>query len=104
MKMFKGCFSALIITMVSAFANASVVTDIVNPHYELSQAPIDLGVQSDNVNSFELTAAHSEAFQVNDSEVIKQERSIEPAFMLKTSFGEQLIIVSEVGWRRSYNL
>jgi hypothetical protein len=103
MKMFKGCFSALIITMVSAFANASVITDIVNPHYELSQAPVDLGVQSDNVNSFELTAAHSEAFQVNHSEVIKQERSIEPA-LLKTSFGEQLVIVSEVGWRRSYNL
>jgi hypothetical protein len=104
MKMFKGCFIALIIAMVSAFATASEIIDIVAPQYELSQAPIDLSVQSDNVNSFELVEANSEAFQVNQSEAIKQERSIEPAFVLKTSFGEQLIIVSEVGWRRSYNL
>jgi hypothetical protein len=104
MKMFKGCLIALIITMVSAFANASVISDIVSPHYELSQEAIDLGVQSDNVNSFELVEAHSEAFQVNNSEVIKQERSTQPAFVLKTSFSDQLIYVSEVGWRRSYNL
>jgi hypothetical protein len=104
MKMFKGCFIALIITMASAFANASVISDIVSPHYELSQAPIDLGVQSDNVNSFELVEAHSEAFKVKNSEVIKQERSTQPAFVLKTSFSDQLVFVSEVGWLRSYNL
>jgi hypothetical protein len=104
MKMFKGCFIALIITMVSAFATASEIIDIVSPQYELSQASVDLGVQSDSVNSFELLAAHNEAFKVDDSEVIKQERSIEPAFVLKTSFSDQLVTISEVGWQRSYNL
>jgi hypothetical protein len=105
MKMFKGCFTALIIAMVSAFANASVITDIVSPHYELSQEPSDLGVQSDNVNSFELVEAHSEAsFQVEHSEAIRLSRFIEPAFALKPSVNGHLVIVSEVGWRRSYNL
>jgi hypothetical protein len=104
--MFKKRFvmAALIAFAFSAFANASEITDIVSPQYELSQAPVDLGVQSDSVNSFELLAAHNEAFKVDDSEVIKQERSIEPAFVLKTSFSDQLVTISEVGWQRSYNL
>jgi hypothetical protein len=101
-KSFRGCFVGLAIAMLSAFANASVITDIVAPQYELSQSPIDLGVQSDNVNSFELKEAHSEAFQVNHSEVIKQERSITEQFLLVDSQRDQLVNFNEVGWRRSY--
>jgi methionine-rich copper-binding protein CopC len=100
MKMFKGCFIALIITTISAFAHASVNTATVEAQYELSQAPVDLGVQSDSVNSFELTTAHSEAaLQVNRSEVIKLERSITEQFLLVDSQSDQLVIVNEVGWR-----
>jgi hypothetical protein len=104
MKMLKGCFVALAIAMLSAFANASVITDILAPQFALSQAPIDLGVQPLNVNSFELTKSTSEAFQVDKSEAIKLSRFIEPAFALKPSVNGHLVIVSEVGWRTSYNL
>jgi methionine-rich copper-binding protein CopC len=99
MKMFKGCFIALIITTISAFAHASVNTATVEAQYELSQAPVDLGVQSDNVISFELKEAYSEAFQVNRSEAIKLERSITEQFLLVDSQSDQLVIVNEVGWR-----
>ncbi|AGH44502.1 hypothetical protein [Paraglaciecola psychrophila] len=99
--MFKAKFvlAALVAIAFSAFANASVNTATVEAQYELSQAPVDLGVQSDNVNSFELTAAYNEAFQVNRSEVIKLERSITEQFLLVDSQSDQLVIVNEVGWR-----
>jgi methionine-rich copper-binding protein CopC len=102
MKMFKGCFIALIITMVSAFAHASVNTATVEAQYELSQAPVDLGVQSANDISFEVRATHSEAFQVEKSEAIKPQRSITEQFLLVDSKRDQLIVVNEVGWQSSY--
>jgi methionine-rich copper-binding protein CopC len=99
MKMFKGCFIALIITMVSAFAHASVNTATVEAQYELSQAPSDLGVQSANDISFEVRATHSEAFQVEKSEAIKTERSPTDQILLVDFQSDQLVIVNEVGWR-----
>jgi hypothetical protein len=102
MKMFNGVFIALIITSVSALANASVITAPVEAQYELSQAPSDLGVQSENDISFGLTQVHSEAFQVENSEVSKQERSTTAQFLLVDSQIDQVFIVNEVGWRSSY--
>ena len=93
------------ILALSAFAVASESTALAEVQYELSQAPSDLVVQSAHVNSFELTTAHSETLlQFENREVSKQERSIEPAFVLTTLDSEALNMVNEVGWRRSYNL
>jgi hypothetical protein len=101
----KHLLSALIAVAFSAFANASILEVPVTTQYELSQDPIDLGVQSTEVNSFELAQAHDDlALQVEYSEAIKLERSIEPAFVLTTFYSVPLDIVNEVGWRRSYSL
>jgi methionine-rich copper-binding protein CopC len=100
--MFKAKFvlAALVAIAFSAFAHASVNTATVEAQYELSQAPVDLGVQSDNVISFELTTAHSEAaLKVEYGEVIKLERSHTEQFLLVDSQSDQLVIFNEVGWR-----
>jgi hypothetical protein len=89
---------------LSAFAHASESTALTEAQYELSQSPSDLVVQSAHVNSFELTTAHSEAFQVENREVSKQERFINPVILLVDSQSDQLIVNNEVGWRRTYTL
>jgi methionine-rich copper-binding protein CopC len=105
--MFKKRLAAVAITCfiaLSAFAHASVNTATVEAQYELSQAPVDLGVQSANDISFEVRETHNEAFQVEKSEAIKPQRNIDKAFNFAGLKSEQLTVVSEVGWRRSYNL
>jgi hypothetical protein len=102
MKMLKSAFVACAIAMLSAFAVASESTALTEAQYELSQAPSDLVVQSENDISFGLTQVHSEAFQVENSEVSKQERSTTEQFLLVDSQHDQLVIVNEVGWRSSH--
>lgn len=104
--MFKSKYllAALVAVAFSAFAHASESSVITEAHFELSQDPIDLSVQSTEVNSFTLTQANSDlALEVEYSEAIKLERSIEPAFVLTTE-APALTTVVEVGWRRSYSL
>jgi hypothetical protein len=85
---------------LSAFAVASESVAL-EAQYELSQDPIDLGVQSDKGNSFELVAAHSDAsLQANNSEAMKPNRTTYTVLAL-TSKGAPLTLINEVGWRRS---
>lgn len=106
-KMFKKRLAAVAITCLialSAFAQASVTTATVEAQCELSQGTVDLGVQSANAISSELTQANSEAFQVEYSEAIKLQRNIEEAFDFKAYESDQLTVIYKVGWRRSYSL
>jgi hypothetical protein len=106
--MFKRILAIVAITLslaISAFAHASESTALTEAQYELSQSQSDLVVQSAHVNSFELTTAHSEALQVDNGGVSKEERSIDSGFVLTIPHRTQLSTASnEVGWRRSYNL
>lgn len=104
--MFKSKFvlAALVAFAFSAFAHASVIDVPVEAKFQLSQGPIDLGVQPDKGNSFELVAAHSEpSLQIGYSETMKPNRMTYIALSL-TSEDIPLTLVNEVGWRRSYNL
>jgi len=100
----KRAFLALAMCALSAFANASVSTAIVEAQYELSQSPSDLVVPSASVISFESKEDHTTALQVDKSEATKPERSHKAEFVMIDLNGEQLTVINEVGWRRSYNL
>jgi hypothetical protein len=100
----KHLLPALIAVAFSAFANASILEAPATAQYELSQDPIDLGVQSANDNSFELVAAHNDLSASADyGKEMKPNRTTNKALML-TSEGAPLTLINEVGWRRSYNL